>query len=408
MAGKEFRNDEQNITDVDADCLINKLYRFLGIHNIEKALKRHENAIRLSGPLITEYTLKKRHPWFNALREIAILKSKAKSIRNHLTPEIKMLVGDAKKVSTLSKYMPFPVKEKYKRDLLDPKRAFDYLFEIKMAWHFYLKGHEIKWYEDDGVKRPEFLVATEDFEFNVECKRISADTSRKVKREDFHRFSDDLLSNIQSKGYAGSVDILLDERFEGNQIKSLVTEILERIDSGGIKNQFAISLGNIKLDLDAKSKRSVSINELEKKVSDGLASGKYTAFTFTGRNSNDIIDPLLVSVESKKPDKVLDGIYDKIYNAADGQLCKSMPGIVICFLEDVYDLKKLGSNSGLQVMTNAILSKEKFSHLIGVGYSAETRINRVPGVEIYDNEALLFRNPNCKFETAKSYIHMSN
>ena len=94
--------------------------------------------------------------------------------------------------------MPLSVQKKYRRDLMDVARARDYLFEIHIAWHFYLRDHDLQWYEDDGQKHPEFLVKTPSFDFNVECKRISVDTSRQIKREDFYRLVQDLESILKT------------------------------------------------------------------------------------------------------------------------------------------------------------------------------------------------------------------
>ena len=80
-----------------------------------------------------------------------------------------------------------------------------------------------------------------------------------------------------------------------------------------------------------------------------------------------------------------------------------MPGIIVCFLEGVYDLRDLSSNSGLQLMTCKLLNKEKLSHIAGIGYCSEVQIHRFSNSEIYDNQALFFKNPNCKFEEIKTY-----
>lgn len=398
-----MRNSESDIYDTEASYLINKLYSFLGPANVDRALKKHQRSLDLSGPVVSEYTFKHRHPWWNAFRTFFELKKNGKSIKRNLTPELKMLAADAKKISTLQRFMPTSVQNKYKRDLIDSDRAFDYLFEIQIAWHFYLQGNELQWYEDDGEKHPEFIVKTPNLDFNVECKRISVDISRRIKRQDFHRFVQELLPDIEKQGYAGNVDIVLDGRLDSNQIDSLASEVLELIKSGEIKGESAISLGQISINLSKKSKKTVNVAEQYEALRMSLPNGAHGVVFSSQKNGNYTVDPIQMSLSSKKEDNVLDGISKKVYKAAKNQLDKSLPGIIVCFLEDVYDLRDLSSESGLQLMTCNLLNKEGCSHIAGIGYSSEIQIHRRYESEVYDNQSLFFKNPNCKFKGVKTY-----
>lgn len=397
-----MRNYELDIYDTEASQLINKLYCFLGPANVDRALKKYQRTLDLSGPVVSEYTLKHIHPWWNAFMAFFELKKKGKSIRRNLTPELKMLAGDAKKISILQRFMPKSVQNKYKRDLIDADRAIDYLFEIQIAWHFYRQGNDLQWYEDDGEKHPEFKVKTTNFNFNVECKRISVDISRKIKRRDFHRFAQEFWLKFKEQNYTGEVDIVLNERLYSNQIDALVSEVLELIKSGEIKGESIISLGQISLNLSKKCKKTVNLEQYEALLKNPPI-GQHIAFFSSQKNGNYIIDPIQISLTSKKVDNVLDGIYEKVYEAAKNQLDKSIPGIIVCFLEDVYDLRGLSSGSGLQLMTHHVLKKEKCSHIAGIGYSSEVQIHRRYESEIYNNQSLFWKNRDCKFEEVKNY-----
>ncbi|MCP4613342.1 MAG: hypothetical protein GY845_32020 [Planctomycetes bacterium] len=397
-----MRKYEADIYDTEASHLINTLYSFLGPANVDKALKRHQRSLNLSGPLVREYTLKHIHPWWNAFMTFFKLKNKGKSIRRNLTPELKMLAGDAKKISILKRFMPKSVQNKYKRDLIDADRAIDYLFEIKIAWHYYLQGNDLQWYEDDGEKHPEFIVKTPNFDFNVECKRISVDISRKIKRRDFNRFAQELWLIIEKQNYTGDVDIVLNGRLYSNQIDALVSEVLELIKSGEIRGESAISLGQISLNLSKKCKKTVNVEQYEA-LRENLPNGQHMAYFSSQKSGNYIIDPIKISLKSKKVDNVLDGIYEKVYEAAKNQLDMSIPGIIVCFLEDVYELQELSSESGLQLMTCRVLNKEECSHIAGIGYSSEIQVHRCHESERYDNQGLFFRNPNCKFDEVETY-----
>ena len=141
----EMRNSEADINDNQALYYINQLYNFLGPRNVEKALKKHKRALDLSGPIVSKTILRNRHPWWDTFSKVLDMKKSGMSIKRHLTHEIKILAADGLRISKLKKFMPDSVQRKYKRDLIDKHRAFDYLFEIRIAWHYYLEGHELQW-----------------------------------------------------------------------------------------------------------------------------------------------------------------------------------------------------------------------------------------------------------------------
>ena len=134
---------KSDIHDYEVSNLVNKLIRFIGRNQLENRLDKYTRSLQSSGLIFREYYLKTRHPWWEAFLEYFALEKAAKSIKSNLTVNIKLLAGDAKKISTLQSFMPEKVREKYRTDLIDDNRAFDYLFEIQIAWHFYLRGCKI-------------------------------------------------------------------------------------------------------------------------------------------------------------------------------------------------------------------------------------------------------------------------
>ena len=100
-----MRNSESDINDNQASYYINKLYDFIGTLNAEKALKKHKHALDVSGPIVSETTLRNSHPWWDVLSKVHDMKKNGTSIKRHLTPEIKMLVADGLKISKLKKFI---------------------------------------------------------------------------------------------------------------------------------------------------------------------------------------------------------------------------------------------------------------------------------------------------------------
>jgi len=403
-----MENRARKIYTNKAGSLIAKLITFFGESNVRECLKRYEHSLKSSGTVFREYYLKNRHPWLNAIGQYYRLTSQAKSIHRHLTPELMALVTDAKKVTTLQNQMPDSVRNKYKRDLLDPDRARSYLFELQIAWHFFVRNWDIQWYEEDSGKHPEFVVKAPDLHFDVECKWISVDIARKIHRRDFYRFADQLIPQIKKRKYAGRIDIKLKDRLDGTTVNALCKEVLKIIDSGFLQGDCDITLlGSLALDVKGASEILVDVNECTKQVYERKPDEAHGA-VFGKAKGTKIIDPIEITVMSEKADTVLDEIKERI-SKAETQLDESRPGLIVCFLEgiDGFELHELGSETGLQCMTNYVLDKDTFSYVMGIAYSSESMVMKNHQYEEIFSPGLFFRNHKCKYEATKTFDFLS-
>lgn len=411
-----MENKISDIYDWQAPNLINKLINFIGLNNIDKCLKQYKFALESSGPIFRDYYLKTRHPWWDAFLIYFDLLKKGKSIRRNLSIELKLLAGDALKIVALQKSMPKKIKEKYRLDLIDDNNAKNYLFEIDIAWHFFQKDCKIKWHDDDSSGHSEFLVKTPSFDFNVECKKFSADISRKIRRRDFYRFAEKLLASIQQMGYSGTIDIELNDRLHSNdnhlnELRNQVINQFKKVQR--LEGYFQIPLGSVRLNLKERDGIKIGFDEVYMKLHNKLNNDMRPNFAhgaiFAESVNQKAVDPVEITMMSRKVDNVLDGIRDRISKAAKRQLDKSIPGLIVCFIEgiDHNDLIKLSSNSGLQIMTNFLFSKPNLNHIAVISYCSEPVINKSSNSESYYNQELHFRNHNCKFEIAKNYNYFN-
>ena len=238
--------------DTEAQKYINKLIDFFGIITIEKCLKKYQDSLTYSCPVYKSYYLKSRHPWWESLIYYFKLQRQGKSIRKNLDLRLKRLAIDGKKISTLQCFMPFKVKEKFKKDLLDENRAYDFLYELEIAWHYLINDHEITWYEEDG--KPDFLVKGKSLEFNVECKRVTTDASRKIRRKDLYKFAEKIIPKIEKINLKGSINLILNERLHSNDthIQKLSDQILEIVKNKGQSGEFNFSQGEVYLRLETR------------------------------------------------------------------------------------------------------------------------------------------------------------
>jgi hypothetical protein len=398
-------NSILDISGTQASNLINKLIRFIGYNKLQHCLHKYEDSLKSSGPVYRDYYLRIRHPWWNAFIDYFDLIKKGKSIRHNFTTELKLLAGDALKISTLQRFMPEAVKNKYRINLIDDNRSFDYLFEIQMAWHFFVKNCEIRWHDENKLKHSEFFVRASELEFNVECKRISVDIARNIRRRDFYRLAEKILPAIQKKGYSGNIDIKLIDRLHSNELSlnELKNQVINQIEIGHLNGNFELPLGLVSLKLQLAAGISVDLKEELKNLSETKPHNSHGAI-FSERRDRKPIDPIRMTILSEKSDKVLDRIKERLSRAKD-QLDNYKPGIIICFLEgiDGHDLINLSSKSGLQIITSLLLSKREFNHIAAISYCAETMVTKSDYDETYFNPELHFRNISCKFENARNY-----
>lgn len=399
-------NELNDIYKNEARKYILKLINFFGSIKIEKCLEKYKKSLVYSGPIFGRYHLKYRHPWWHSLLYFYELESKGKSINKNLDIRLKLLAMDGKKLSTLQKMMPESIKYKFRKDLLDDERASDFLFELDLAWHYLAMGYELSWYEESNC--PDFLVKTKDFDFNVECKRVTVDGSRKIRRRDFYRLVEMVLPRVEELNYIGKIDVELNDRLHSSNqhLESLSNQIIKAIQNFGIKGSFKFPLGNVAFSLKKSDGKIVNFKELHQEMLNRKPHEAQGVLFASARNHMPI-NPIEFTLKSKKSDKVLLGIKEKIKNAAIKQLPADKPGVVSCFLEDIFDLTSLASNSGLQLMSSYLLDKIELSHIAAISFSSEGRVQRHPEFENYNSQGLLFRNENCIYKEVREFQFLS-
>lgn len=397
------------IVDKDALRYVRRLVAFLGPEAVEKSLRNYKKALTAAGPIYRDYHVRGRHPWWEPLRKIMELDAAGKCVWRHIhTPAEKLFIGDAYKVSRLHPGMPDSVRNKFKRDLMDDNNAWNYIFELQMAGHFYQRGNEIVWYEDDGQPRPEFKVVTGDFEFDVECKRISVDASRKIRRSDFYRLAEKLVHSIKDLGLAGTLDIALNDRLHSSErhLNQLCNDIISHLKAQGSGGQFVLPFGELSLDLKPLTGERHEWAAIYKEMAARKGEAGHGVILAQGTDTI-AINPIGMTLISKKSESVLKGIRDVVKDAAVRQFDKTRPGLIVCHLEGMEDLAPLASDSGLQFMSCALLDRPDFSHIAGISYCSDSRFERCYNGSTFSNQALIFRNPKCIFEGVEGYRFVS-
>lgn len=391
------------IRDTEAPEHIEKLIEFCGRNKINRAIQKYKNSLKSSGQIYSEYYLKLRHPWWEAfLIYKKYLKSK-KPFVGELDERLVNLACDAKMIELLQETMPSNIKNKFKKDILDDDNAVNYLFELKTAWQYYQKGHKIVWY-DSINKHPEFRVITDTLKFNVECKRISVDASRKIRRSDFYRFMEMLVPNLVDMKITGNIEIFLNSRLQSSYVtlKQVSLRIIKHIKNGNFVGNFNLEDISLKTNI---VKGSNIIVDVQKRFADFYSNIPYGAHgIIVLRDFNNYpVDPLEIIVKSEKSDKYLTGIYKKLQNAISDQLSNDIPGLMVCHIPEIIDFTVLRKDSSLGNMTNKLFSKKENEHLAAVIYVSDTLFFQKFYGKSTQNPALLYRNHNCKFDKIANY-----
>lgn len=262
--------------------------------------------------------------------------------------------------------------------LKDDRGLSSVAFEMEVAGYLLRHGFDVKFNDLEGGGF-DFLARRDGAELEVECKHVSADVGRKIHRHRMAQFG-----SYFTRSWSGRLDdgghflsVTLPDRLNGEDgamraIADKVTLALEtklddlRPTPCTVQYQ-PFSLAGTPLE-DAA--RSIDVKSVH----------RFTEARFAKQNPNLLIvhrprkAALLVSVESRKPDKVLDGIYRQLKGGAN-QLSRNRPGVLCALLADIttpqlHNLAGAGSPTGLQIITSNLLNSKKRQHLHTIAYMA--------------------------------------
>ncbi len=385
----------KDLTDVQIPNRVRKLRGFLGSGAVNVALRRYRKSIKVSRPIYADYYLKKRHPWWESWVAFDELSRSGKVIYKNLTEEMVLLGRDAHYISHLQATMAEPVRAKYRAVLLDDKRASDYLLELHAAWSFFSRGEEILWVDADRETGHEFTVGSGEKSFNVECKAVSADISRKIKREHFYRFFDKFVSAFWDRELSGYVSLELADPLpsadaEIDQILSVVKDCTS-IGTGDCD----ADVGRIEwgiLESGAPQEQHQSLRErFNRTVS---ANAETAIISRDARLSNS----LALTMSCRKRSSVVRAIMKKLGEVGKReQLPKGQAGLIVCHIPEVPDYSNLGTGSSLADMMNLLLNRDYMRQVAVVHFISDPRSTPTQLGSVIGGQVLTFENPNSPF-----------
>ncbi|MBI4775136.1 MAG: hypothetical protein HY788_13345 [Deltaproteobacteria bacterium] len=386
---------------------VRRLEKYLGHNNIKKALERYDKAKKSSKPLYRDYYLRLRHPWWEGFMQFYKLEASGKAIYKNLTPEIMELAGDSLKVCELTNSMPDDLKNRYRQNLLDEENANNYLFEILIAWGYKIRNYNISWNNDDSVAGPEYSIVIGNYELEVECKKLSVDTFRKIKRPDFYHFVDDLVPKISDAGLKGNIEIEFHDKLPSNMQtqEEIITEILDEVDGKPINRHVHLSCADVDLSLKEKSNDLVDIKQMYKQLLVRKPVNAHCVIYLPPGSSSEI-NPIEIVCKSQRDEDIIGGMRGIISKASKRQLSKKNPGIVACFIPEIESFEGLQNEGALANMSYGLFDESR-AHVAAILYCSDSRLlPEFYGYRSY-HPALVFKNPYCRYEEVRDFKFLS-
>jgi hypothetical protein len=127
-------------TDREIDKYLNKLEKFLGVHNVEKRIKQIERAVEIeTGFIYRQYWLYPQSEWWLGLRDLRRLRASGKVLHvpNRVTTQMRKCLDTAVKLALLYREMPQSTRDDFKQRLLSDGSIAPILTEINAAAHLW-------------------------------------------------------------------------------------------------------------------------------------------------------------------------------------------------------------------------------------------------------------------------------
>jgi len=389
----------------DSLRLLDDFVEFIGENKIKRCIASARKSIRAAPQVLRGYYQQNTFRWWTAFDEYFNLKH---GKQQQLSEYVIALAKDANQFLDLKSGMPRNVLNKYRGEFASILGAPSHMFEIRTAWHFWRRGFTLQWQEDCGVPIPEFVVTTQDFSFEVECKELQIDSYRKIGRKDFAHLANAIIDELRSRNLKGSASILLDNPL--NATNAFISQI--RLD---IRNAFLQISGSSKrypwglltLDVSTASGEVIDFYRVQREYQNNAPIHAHSMFYARKDSYGQSIDLIHVKCQCATSDQVLIGILSTLQAAAK-QLANDQPGLICFYIPEIENFSGLENDSALNRMTSELFSSATLNHVAGVMYSSEQRQVKLNDGWQSFAEALIFKNPNCRLPKATQFQYLGS
>lgn len=395
------RNNE--IKDSEVPKYVGKLKGFLGHEALAKAQADLDKDLMHHGRFY-RYAVQELRPWLFALRRYDHETKNGVHIPNRWPTEIREMVGDALKISSLHHGMQEDVKAKYRKDLLTGQHN-DFIDEIHAAWHYYLEGFDVQWYPLGHDKCPEFRVRGGGLDFDVECRRFTRDVSEYVKSSAMADTCDTICEGMLAHGLWGEVRVEFGEdfRFDPGRARRWPSAVSDALNA----NQTTVLLDQcVRLAMYLKPSPSPKYTpaELHKLALDHQHSD--VNWLLCREDGESLFDPVVFRCRGprKTPIELRDYIYKTLKTKVATQLSRERAGVLVIRFSGISDPTVFKDSNGIQ---DALAKLFGQPHLAAVVLKCEGTTETNAASILHSTPAIVVRNSATAFPQVAAANHLS-
>jgi hypothetical protein len=277
--------------------------------------------------------------------------------------------------------------------------------ELAVAVHLWIAGFDLEFTDTEGRGRFDILARKEGLDLEVDCKTASGDVGRQIHRrralELFNRIRP-ALDRYLEKGGGRTVDIVLPGALRAaenymNAVRDAASEAIAQDKSLSISDVAEVSLGAFEFREEPALIAGRPTRQDIECVAERRLGRANTHVVCVGRPGHGAV---VCAVSSRRPDRVVDGIYRELKESAQGQFGGTNPALLAIRILDLTmaQLRELASEGpgSFGVISNRLFARDCREHLFGVAFVSPaddlTEDMGSAGVEFSDRGlAVLFR-----------------
>jgi hypothetical protein len=343
-------------------------------------------------------------PWLFAFRTYNLITNNGIHIPRTWPTEIRKMAGDAHMIASLHHSMPEQVRAKYRKDLLLSQHN-DFMVEIFSAWHYYLEGYDVQWYQLGHTKYPEFRVQGGGLDFDVECRRFGLDVSENVKTPVIADVCDTIYKELLPHNLWGEVEVSLEDNFAFDP--GCKSQWSRAILNALRANHTTIQLNpfiRLTWALNPSSSRAYTPDELVAIARDKNASER--SYLQSKKNGELGFDPIVFRCcgPRKTPTELRDYIYKTPKEKVTTQLAPDRAGVIILRFTGLRSPQVFNNSEGIRGALQKLFERP---HLAAAILQCE-EIDEADGNSIlYSNPSVVFKNDRTAFPQIAAARHMS-
>lgn len=276
-------------------------------------------------------------------------------------------------------------------------------FEMKLVAHLSAQGFAIQFHDLESDGGFDFLATAGATQIEIECKHVSGDVGRQIHQADLVAFGGVINSVLGRTVEGGNVGKLVRVTIPGRLTRNIhkqqeLCAQIEAVLSGVVNEGLDASIEEFPIEESpfALSNTEPSMAQIRSYLGErhGLPSHNVLARWQPGKSA------VLISLSSKKPDKVLRGILRALKNDARRQFSTKLPAVLCVHFSEVTEsqlielseIEASGQRTGLQLVASQILNRRPHLHTVALmtdgQVTTDGRSTRESG------PSYVFRNPN--------------